>query len=232
MLSRPGFKFIIMKGLIFIPDISGFTNFVMSINMDVGIEITKDLLNVIIDKNSLKLQISEIEGDAVLFYKIGEPISLNKVFNTFWRMNNAFDIKYQGWKQLYKLEVDLSLKLILHYGDIKAYYVKGYKKLYGEAIIEAHQLLKNGNDISEYILITNDYVEAMQKNIQNVLVDDFHYNLYTSQIYRGGKKIGYHFFSDIKKVCGIDEVITDEKLGYRNRDPWINTKRKKLIPSY
>lgn len=49
-----------MKGLIFIPDISGFTNFVNSVDLDVGVAITKDLLNVIVDDDPLKFEITAL----------------------------------------------------------------------------------------------------------------------------------------------------------------------------
>ena len=55
-----------MKGLIFIPDISGFTNFVKKIDDELGWKITRELLIEIIESNPLYLEISEIEGDAVL----------------------------------------------------------------------------------------------------------------------------------------------------------------------
>lgn len=58
-----------MQGLIFIPDITGFTNFVRKIDIDLGVSITRDLLNEIIDNNDMELELSEIEGDALLFLK-------------------------------------------------------------------------------------------------------------------------------------------------------------------
>ena len=63
-----------MKGLIFIPDISGFTNFVKKIDIELGRKITRELLIEIIESNPLYLEISEFEGDAVLYYKQGKPI--------------------------------------------------------------------------------------------------------------------------------------------------------------
>jgi hypothetical protein len=230
--STHDLKLIIMKGLIFIPDISGFTNFVNSVDIDLGVSITKDLLNVIIDNNPLDLEISEIEGDAVLFYKIGQPIPLQEVFSGFRRMYEAFDKKYQSWKLLYNLQADLSLKLILHYGDIIIYDVKGFKKLYGETIIESHQLLKNGNSVSEYILITEDYVKALQQNISDVLVSDFDYNPYTSQHYRGVKKIAYYFFSAIKKASRIPKVIKEKKAELNDMYQTADIEKNRLVPGY
>jgi hypothetical protein len=199
-----------MKGLIFIPDISGFTNFVKNIDIDLGVSITSDLLNEIIDNNPLDLDISEIEGDAVLYYKIGKPIPLQQVFNGFQRMYEAFDKKYKRWKLLYNLEADLSLKLIVHYGDIIVYDLKGFKKLYGETVIESHRLLKNGSDASEYMLITEDYVKALQQNISDMFVQGFELNAYTSRPYSGVKKIAYYFFSTIKKASRISKCIAEK----------------------
>lgn len=196
-----------MQGLIFIPDISGFTNFVKSIDIDLGVSITSDLLNGIIDNNPLDLNISEIEGDAVLYYKIGKPIPLQEVFNGFKYMYEAFDTRYKRWKLLYNIEADLSLKLIVHYGDIIVYDVKGFTKLYGETVIDSHNLLKTGNDAKEYLLITEDYVKALQQNISDVLLSDFECNPYTSQLYSGVKKIAYYFFSTINKASKMSKRI-------------------------
>jgi hypothetical protein len=198
-----------MQGLIFIPDISGFTNFVKNIDIDLGVSITSDLLNGIIDNNPLDLNISEIEGDAVLYYKIGKPIPLQQVFDGFQYMYEAFDTRYKRWKLLYNIEADLSLKLIVHYGDIIVYDIKGFTKLYGEAVIESHHLLKNDNDATEYMLITEDYVKALQQNISDVLFKDYECNPYTSQLYSGVKKIAYYFFSTIKKASKMSKRVAE-----------------------
>ncbi|HKH62865.1 MAG TPA: DUF2652 domain-containing protein, partial [Flavitalea sp.] len=61
------------SGLIFIPDISGFTSFVNNTEIEHSRFIIEELLETIINSNQLGLNISEIEGDAVLFYKFGDP---------------------------------------------------------------------------------------------------------------------------------------------------------------
>ena len=48
-----------------IPDISGFTDFVVKSNMFLGKYITENLLKTIMDSNILCFEISEIEGDAI-----------------------------------------------------------------------------------------------------------------------------------------------------------------------
>lgn len=56
-------------GMLMIPDISVFTDFVISSEISVGKYIIESLIQSIINSNILHLEISEIEGDAVLFYK-------------------------------------------------------------------------------------------------------------------------------------------------------------------
>ena len=63
------------RGLLFIPDISGFTRFVNEIEIEHTRHIIQQLLEVLINANKIGLEISEIEGDAILFYKFGEPVS-------------------------------------------------------------------------------------------------------------------------------------------------------------
>jgi hypothetical protein len=59
------------KGLLFIPDISGFSRFVTETEIDHSRQIIQELLEVVIDSDRMGLQISEIEGDAVLFFGHG-----------------------------------------------------------------------------------------------------------------------------------------------------------------
>ena len=66
------FKAMENSTLIFIPDISGFTDFVNTTAIEHSQHIISELLEIIIETNYLGFEISEIEGDAVLFYKKDE----------------------------------------------------------------------------------------------------------------------------------------------------------------
>ena len=57
--------------LLFIPDISGFTRFVNDTAISHSRHIIAELLETIIDADTLGLTVSEIEGDAILFYREG-----------------------------------------------------------------------------------------------------------------------------------------------------------------
>ena len=68
------------EALIYIPDISGFTKFVNNTEISHAQHIISELLEVIIDSNRLDLEVSEVEGDAILFYKETIP-QLEDIFD-------------------------------------------------------------------------------------------------------------------------------------------------------
>jgi hypothetical protein len=68
-------------GLPFIPDIRGFTKFVNDTEIEHSRYIIGELLENIINSNQIGLTISEIEGDAVLFYRFGKTSSLEEIYS-------------------------------------------------------------------------------------------------------------------------------------------------------
>ena len=55
--------------------------------------------------------------------------------------------------------IDLTLKVITHYGEFTGYNVKNFNKLIGKDIIVAHQLLKNDIEQHEYWLVTKSLLQ-------------------------------------------------------------------------
>jgi len=154
------------KGLLFIPDISGFTRFVTNIEIEHSRYIIQELLEILIDSNQLGLEVSEVEGDAILFYKFGSSPDLNslykqveKMFCAFHRHLNAYDTRRFCQCKACVSAIDLSLKVITHYGEFTGYNVKNFNKLIGKDVIVAHQLLKNDIEQHEYWLVTKDLVQ-------------------------------------------------------------------------
>ncbi len=159
----------IQNGLLFIPDISGFTKFINDTEIDHSQHIIKELIEVVIDANMINLQVSEIEGDAVLFYRFGN-------------VPTAFDIAEQTKKMFIEfhkylkiIERDrvchcgacssasgLTLKILVHFGDVRISEIKGHKKLAGKSVILAHRLLKNDISGNEYLLMTEEYYSRLQ----------------------------------------------------------------------
>ena len=154
------------KGLIFIPDISGFTRFMNETEIGHSQVIIQELLEIIINDNQIGLEISEIEGDAILFYKFGAPPDMDalykqveKMFHDFHRYLLMYDQRRICQCEACKSASGLTLKVITHYGEFTGYSVKNFSKnflnLHGKDIIVAHQLMKNDIDLHEYWLVTD-----------------------------------------------------------------------------
>jgi hypothetical protein len=78
------------RGLLFIPDISGFSRFVNAVELEHSRFIIQQLLDVLLRANDSGLQISEIEGDAILFYQFGEPVALRALYTQVEKMGARF----------------------------------------------------------------------------------------------------------------------------------------------
>ncbi len=68
------------KGLLFIPDISGFSRFVSQTEIEHSRLIIQELLEILINANQMGLEVSEVEGDAILFYRFGASPNLEEVY--------------------------------------------------------------------------------------------------------------------------------------------------------
>jgi hypothetical protein len=149
------------QGLLFIPDISGFTKFVSETEIDHSRRIVQELLEAVIDANQIGLEVSEVEGDAVLFYRFGASPDLGqlcqqveRMFRDFHRCLAAYDVTRYCQCRACASATDLTLKVITHYGEFTSYSVRQFQKLIGKDVIVAHQLLKSDIDADEYWLAT------------------------------------------------------------------------------
>ncbi len=157
------------RGLLFIPDISGFTRFVNQTEIEHSRLIIQELLEILINANQLGLEVSEIEGDAILFYKFGQSPPLEdiyrqveKMFCEFHKSLVAYDHRRFCQCRACISAIDLTLKVITHYGEFTGYNVKNFNKLIGKDIIVAHQLLKNDIEQHEYWLVTKNVLQDRQ----------------------------------------------------------------------
>lgn len=150
------------QSLFFIPDISGYTNFIQNTEIEHSQHVIAELLEVLIEANVENLQLAEIEGDALFFYKEGKIPSQERLLAQIERMFKAF---YSHLKLLETNRIcpcnacatapDLNLKIIAHCGDLQFIEVQGTKKPFGKPVIETHRLLKNSIDSDNYILVSD-----------------------------------------------------------------------------
>ncbi len=159
-------------GTLLIPDISGFTQFVSEVELSHSQHIIAELLEVIIDANALGFKVNEIEGDAVLFYRMGPPPTLRELTE----QAASFYLKFHQYLQQIKRDTlckcgacqnvgALTLKVIAHHGKISLMKIKDRVKLIGRDVIIAHRLLKNNVPGSEYLLISQALLKAAEENL-------------------------------------------------------------------
>ena len=157
--------------LIFIPDISGFTKFIHETEVQHSTHIITELLEILIDANMLGLELSEIEGDAVLFYKKGELPPFKKIV----QQCEVMFIKFHQHLKLYKRDrvcqcgacsgaENLTLKFVIHYGSITIRQIQNHLKLMGPDVTLAHRLLKNNITIREYMLLSGKQTELTKSH--------------------------------------------------------------------
>ena len=168
------------KSLLFIPDISGFTNFVQTTEVEHSQHVISELLEVLIDANTQEMRLAEIEGDALFFYKEEELPSQEKLLAQIETMFTAF---YSHLKLLETNRIcpcnacasapKLQLKIVAHCGNLQFIEVKENRKPFGQEVIEAHRLLKNSIDSENYTLISKELASTIELPIY-----------YYSKIYR------------------------------------------------
>ncbi|KMQ68794.1 hypothetical protein ACM39_05765 [Chryseobacterium sp. FH2] len=151
----------IHNGIILIPDFNGFTEFVFNTKLYTGQYIVTQLLSTLIEANCEYFEISEIEGDAILFYRYDATPSYQKIFTILQHMQNAFNEKVKELSEILNTSIELSLKFIITYGRFSQYKIGSFRKLYGTTVVEAHQLLKNNfAKQPSYALFSNSFLES------------------------------------------------------------------------
>nr|WP_315166395.1 DUF2652 domain-containing protein [uncultured Flavobacterium sp.] len=164
------------KALYFMPDISGFTNFVNNTEIEHSIHIIAELLEILLDNTTLDLQLVEIEGDALFMYttKIPDYQQLLQQTTTmleqFHRHTKDYETKRICNCGSCKTTIDLELKFLVHYGELDFIKVKTIIKPYGRDVIKIHRLLKNKVPVNEYVLFTSNAYELYKNQMDETWI--------------------------------------------------------------
>ncbi|MEX0315595.1 MAG: DUF2652 domain-containing protein [Allomuricauda sp.] len=197
------------KSLLFIPDISRYTKFIQTTEVEHSQHVISELLEVLVNANTQELKLAEIEGDALFFYKENEIPSQENLLAQVESMFTAF---YSHLKMLEKNRIcpcnacatapNLELKIIAHSGHLQHIEVQGTRKPFGEQVIEAHRLLKNSVESDNYVLIS-----------RTLALDIMLSPYYSSKIYRFRQ--GSDSYDD-RKVEYLYSVIDPNELKIRS----------------
>ena len=157
--------------VLFIPDISGFTKFVAETEINHSQHIIRELLEILVDSNSIGLKISEIEGDAILFFRPGAPPSAaefveqaRKMFVNFHTQLKRYELQRLCQCGACTSASQLTLKIVAHRGPASTVRIRDHTKLIGKDVIVAHRLLKNSLQQREYLLLTRDLLAGLKES--------------------------------------------------------------------
>ncbi|TYA74150.1 DUF2652 domain-containing protein [Seonamhaeicola marinus] len=159
------------KALLFIPDISGFTEFVHHTSITHSRHIIAELLELLIDTNPMHLELAEIEGDALFLYKLQDKVDIKLIEKQVEEMYLAFHthLKRYEYQRICQCGActsayNLQLKFVIHYGEIEFIKIKDSEKPYGSNVIQIHRLLKNEVPVNEYALFTESVNSTQGKD--------------------------------------------------------------------
>lgn len=161
---------------IFLPDISGFTEFVSNTEVEHSQHIVAELLELLIDNDALGLTLAEIEGDALFYYKTDYVPSPQELIN---QVENLYVLFHSHLKQYEKRRIcncgacstanELTLKFIAHAGPLDFIQIKDQRKPYGKEVITAHRLMKNTIPMDDYLLVSEGIYNTWSEQIKTDL---------------------------------------------------------------
>ncbi len=124
-------------------------------------------MEAIIDANEIDLELSEIEGDAILFYRKGKAPTAEELLSQIKSMYINFHAQLKKYDKHRICNCgacltanNLTLKFVAHYGEVLEKQVKDHSKLFGKEVIVAHRLLKNQIPSNEYGLFSEKLLSA------------------------------------------------------------------------
>ena len=159
-------------GFLVLADITGFTPFVATTELEHSQEILQNMLKGIVSFLTPTFKLAEVEGDAVFVYSDGlsrHDMVLEVLESAYFafrdRKASLTRIRTCHCKAC-ETASSLDLKFIVHYGDYIMNNVSGKNKPLGSSVNIAHRLLKNhvveATGWSAYALFTKDCLDAIQ----------------------------------------------------------------------
>jgi uncharacterized protein YndB with AHSA1/START domain len=165
------------SGYILLADVSGYTMFLTTSELEHARDIMSDLLEKVVAGTKPPLQVSKLEGDAVLSYGMESAILGGQT------LIEMIEECYVGFRRAIERMVlnntckcnactnisNLDLKFFVHHGEFALQQVGDRQELFGPTVILAHRLLKNdikeATGIAAYTAYTGAAIEQMGREL-------------------------------------------------------------------
>lgn len=217
-------------GYLVLADISGYTGYLATVELEHANEILTSLLEVIVDNFKTVLTISKLEGDAVFANvdedKIARPESLLELIeNTYFAFRRYRDSSKRSTTCTCRACQNmggLELKFFVHHGDYMVQNISGIRELVGSDVNLIHRLTKNhiteNTKWNAYALFTQDAMKCTGLQLDDVHTQDESYeHLGTLQTQTFNLIPRYEAFLSAQRVIITPEeadVITTYEFNY------------------
>jgi uncharacterized protein YndB with AHSA1/START domain len=161
------------QGYIVIADITGYTAFLSSSELEHAEDSLRSLINLLIDQTKPPLVISRLEGDAVISYAPqasflqGQTLVeiIENTYVAFRQARERMQLNTTCTCMACRNIPGLDLKFLVHFGSYILQETPFYKELVGSDVNLAHRLLKNQisklTGVKAYAAYTEPAVEAL-----------------------------------------------------------------------
>jgi uncharacterized protein YndB with AHSA1/START domain len=161
----------LQEGLLVLADISGYTTFVAKTEVDHSWEILHELLETMVRSVEGTLDVSQVEGDAILFISgLTDDEVVKALDNTFVcfhrRLRDMQTVTTCPCNACANIGI-LKLKFVVHRGSFSRQRLGAVEQLHGTDVIVAHRLLKNQVPSKEYLLVTQAVLERLPADRQS-----------------------------------------------------------------
>ncbi len=158
------------QAVIVLADIGGYTRFMNRQKQSLAHAeaVIAELLSSVIDAAAHPLKLNKLEGDAALFFAIATEETLPQAAKSAFDQVDGFFHAFAERKQEMIRDivcdcggctaiVDLSIKAVLHCGEVTVRKFRRFEELSGMSVITAHRLMKNSVPLKEYMLATEAF---------------------------------------------------------------------------
>ena len=160
----------LQEGALVLADISGYSKFIAQTEVDHSWSILHELLDTMVRSLAGRMDVSQVEGDAILFISgLTMPAVIKAAEGTFV----AFHRRLRDMQTVTTCPCNacanigiLKLKFVVHHGTFSRQRLGSVEQLHGTDVIVAHRLLKNTVPSKEYMLVTDAVLERLPAEIR------------------------------------------------------------------
>ena len=155
----------LQEGALVLADMSGYSKFIAQTEVDHSWSILHELLDTMVRSLSGRMDVSQVEGDAILFISgLSTPEVVAAIEGTFV----AFHRRLRDMQAVTTCPCSacanismLKLKFVVHHGKFSRQRLGSVEQLHGTDVIVSHRLLKNSVPSKEYLLVTDAVLDRL-----------------------------------------------------------------------